>query len=278
MSRLRALAPCRRSPYHRPVARKRLEWTLTDSDDDVQAYKSQPPQAVRDVRPEDLDVVFQPIVDLASRRTFAYEALARCKLPAFKNPAVLFDTAAEAGSSGRLGRSVRDILFARLQREAVFINVHPAELITRWLVRPDDPLCLHPGPVFIEITESAAFEHFDIVRSSLSEIQGRTGASLVIDDFGAGYSNLRRISDLEPAVVKLDRALVTGLPESRRHRLLVRGVVQLCVDIGARVVAEGIENVDELRAVIDVGAHYGQGYLLARPGFPLPAVRWPEGA
>jgi EAL domain-containing protein (putative c-di-GMP-specific phosphodiesterase class I) len=101
---------------------------------------------------------------------------------------------------------------------------------------------------------------------------------LVVDDLGAGYSNLKYIADLHPRVVKLDRELIAGLSRGTRLFKLVAGIVRLCSELDARVVAEGIETVEELGAVIEAGARYGQGYLLARPANPLPPVSWPRGA
>lgn len=256
------------------MARRRLTWTLSD-DDAVAGYTSDKPPGVRHIGRDDIEVVFQPIVDLATKKQLAVEALTRCKLPEWKSPVALFQQASVAGFCGRLGRIVREVTFERCAGVAVFVNVHPDELSARWLVRPDDPIGFHDARVYIEITESAAFEYFDLVSGALRELTARTGAFTVIDDFGAGYSNLKRIADLEPDVVKLDRLLIRGLEQSRRQQTLVRGVVELCVDIGAKVVAEGIETADELRAVIDVGAHYGQGYLLARPAHPIPEIAWP---
>ena len=76
-------------------------------------------------------------------------------------------------------------------------------------------------------------------------------------------------------MVKLDRRLVENLHLNPRKRTLVSNVVRLCGELGAEVVAEGIETVDELSAVRDAGAQYGQGYLLGRPGFPMPPITWP---
>jgi EAL domain-containing protein (putative c-di-GMP-specific phosphodiesterase class I) len=98
----------------------------------------------------------------------------------------------------------------------------------------------------------------------------RADARLVIDDLGAGFSNLRLIADLEPAIVKLDRSLVMNIHLEKRKQQLVKSIVQLCVDMSAQVVAEGIELPEELEVIRDTGAHYGQGFLFARPGFPLP--------
>jgi EAL domain-containing protein (putative c-di-GMP-specific phosphodiesterase class I) len=98
---------------------------------------------------------------------------------------------------------------------------------------------------------------------------------VVIDDLGAGYSNLRYIADLHPSLVKLDRALVRGRRNHSRMFRLVEGIVVLCGSLDARVVAEGIETEAELALVREAGVHFGQGYLLAKPAFPAPEVRWP---
>jgi len=239
---------------------------------------SSPPAAnrsVHDITTADLDVVFQPIVDMKTGFTFAYEALTRCKWPELANPVVLFQQAEEERACGALGRKVREVAFSRCADEPLFINLHPHELSDGWLVRPDDPLFFHDRAVYLEITESAAFSYYGLCAGVLKEICSRGGAFLVVDDLGAGHSNLKRIVDLEPHVVKLDIALVRGIEKSRRQQILVRQVVSLCEELGAKVVAEGIESEEELLAVLDTGAHYGQGYLFARPAFPVPCARWP---
>jgi EAL domain-containing protein (putative c-di-GMP-specific phosphodiesterase class I) len=183
--------------------------------------------------------------------------------------------ASEESACGRLGRLVRKAAVRRAAGIPLFVNVHPDELSERFLVRPDDPLFFHDSDVYVEVTESAAFTHHEVCVSVLKELVSRTGVYLAVDDLGAGHSNLKRILDLEPRIVKLDRALVTGLDKNPRQQILVRHVVRLCEELGAQVVAEGIETTDELSAVVDTGAHYAQGFLLGRPGFPLPPGSWP---
>lgn len=249
-------------------------WSSTGSDRTA-SRTSTPARSVRGLTRNDVDVVFQPIVDIGSRRIFAYEALTRCKWPEYTNPAVLFNKASKEDGCGRLGRLIREVAFDKAAGVPLFVNVHPDELRARWLVRPDDPLFEHDHHVFVEITESTAFSHYELCRSVLSEVRARGGVFLAVDDLGAGYSNLKRVLDLEPHVVKLDRALVTGLDKNRRQQILVRHVIELCEELGATVVAEGIETSDELEAVMDVGAQFGQGYLFAKPAFPLPHAKWP---
>ena len=236
---------------------------------------SRPPPAIRQLEEAQMGVAFQPIVDLSSRRLFAAEMLARCRHEAFHDASRLFASAAEQNATGRLGRLVRDVGFATAPPIALFLNLHPHELSERWIVRPDDPMNYHEHPLYLEITESAALDYFDLCRGALRELAARTNARLVVDDFGAGHSNLLRIAELEPAIVKLDRSLVMDLEQSSAKQKIIRHLVRLCEDLGAKVVAEGIETREELAAVIDAGVHYGQGYLLARPGNPMPPARWP---
>lgn len=241
------------------------------------AEEDQPgrPPSIRTLTAGHIDVVFQPIVDLRDGSLFANEALVRCKVEAYRNPLDLLEQATREQAMGRLGRTIREVTFARAGRAAVFVNIHPDELSSHWLVRPDDPLTESDGPLYLEITEGAALKYFDICSGMLRELCARTGAKLVVDDFGAGYSNLKRVVDLEPAVVKLDRALIAGINFSSRQRLLVEYLVKTMSALGAQVVAEGIETPGELSAVRDAGCHYGQGYFLARPAYPIPPVSWP---
>jgi EAL domain-containing protein (putative c-di-GMP-specific phosphodiesterase class I) len=230
---------------------------------------------VRALADEDVAVVFQPIVRTATRAIFAHEALVRCKQPAYRSPQVLFEAAVREKAVGRLGRQIRDATFRACPGLNVFINIHPAELESRWLVRTDDPLNQHDGQVYLEITESAAFEQFDLCMSVLKNVCSRVGAHLVVDDLGMGHSNLTRVLDLEPRVVKLDMSLVRGIDKLPRKRVLVKHIVRLCVELGAEVVAEGIETADELRAACDVGVQLVQGFALARPAYPPPPIYWP---
>jgi EAL domain-containing protein (putative c-di-GMP-specific phosphodiesterase class I) len=93
-----------------------------------------------------------------------------------------------------------------------------------------------------------------------------------VDDLGAGYSNLKYIADLSPEIVKLDRQMIIGLPTNRRLQVLLKATIRLCTELGAKTVVEGIETSDELHAAIDAGAHFAQGYFLARPSCPPPPI------
>lgn len=221
------------------------------------------------LRTGDLSVVFQPIVDFETGTTFAYEALVRSTSPDFQGPPSLFVDAIKAEVCGALGRVIRELAVAGCPGYPLFLNIHPNEFCEGWLVQPDDPIFSHEPGVFLEITESVPLSHFEFCTSVLEEIRSK-GVYLAVDDLGAGYSNLKYISDLAPEIVKLDRALIANLNTDRRLRQLVSALVGLCEDLGAEVVGEGIETVEELVAVRAAGVRFGQGYVLARPGSPPP--------
>jgi EAL domain-containing protein (putative c-di-GMP-specific phosphodiesterase class I) len=224
----------------------------------------------------EVKVVYQPLVDLRTRKVFAYEALVRSNAPEFESPLALFGAAVRHACTGELGRLIRELAIAGCPTHPLFLNVHPAELNDKFVVQPDDPIFRHGEDVYLEITEGVPLSHFRLCQSILAEVRGR-GVYLVVDDLGAGYSNLRYIADLHPRIVKLDRDLVAGLRIGTRMFKLVAAIVVLCRELEAMVVAEGIETASELEAVQAAGAHFGQGYLLARPAFPPPPVTWPSG-
>lgn len=223
----------------------------------------------RAITDRQVTVVYQPIVDLLNGSILAYEALARCGAKGLENPMDLFHAAAEQKLCGKLGRILRELAVIECPGHALFLNVHPHELSERWLVQPDDPIYSHEPGVYLEITEAVPLSHHALVKGTLNELRSK-GVGVVVDDLGAGYSNLRYIADLHPEVVKLDRGLIERLDTDPRRMKLVTGIVRLCNDLGARVVAEGVETTGELSAVMDAGVHFVQGYLLARPACPPP--------
>jgi EAL domain-containing protein (putative c-di-GMP-specific phosphodiesterase class I) len=217
---------------------------------------------------------FQPIVDVKTQKIFAYESLARTSSPEFDGPLALFAAAVAESATGELGRLLRAISLEGCTTHPLFLNIHPAELNEKWVIQPDDPIFQHHEDVYLEITEAVPLSHFRMCKDMLSELRGR-GVHLVVDDLGAGYSNLKYIADLHPRIVKLDRGLVAGLTRDSRLYKLVAAIVRLCTELDSKVVAEGIETEAELDAVIAAGARYVQGYLLARPAFPPPPITWP---
>ena len=112
---------------------------------------------------------------------------------------------------------------------------------------------------------------------NIAEEYRRHGFQLALDDFGAGYSGFNLLADLKPEVIKLDMDLTRSLHERPTSLAIVRSLVQLCKELGVTCIAEGVETIEELRALRSCGISLMQGYLLARSAFEaLPAVRFHE--
>ena len=219
----------------------------------------------------ELYIAMQPIVDLQRQRVFAHEALLRSAAAGFTSPLPILQEAVRQGAMGTLGRHLRELSLKACPTTPLFINVHPSEFDHGWLVRPDDPIFSHDHAVYLEITESVPLSHYRWCQSVLKEIRSK-GVLLAVDDLGAGYSNLKYIADLAPEIVKLDRELIAGLvPGSRTHKL-IKHIVELCAELGATIIAEGIETRGELEAVAEAGIRFVQGFLIARPAYPLPPI------
>lgn len=220
-----------------------------------------------------LDLVFQPIFEVASGEVFGYEVLTRSPTPSFKGPEALFSAATRAGKVGELGRLQRLLAVNAAPGQPLFLNVHPAEFDSHFLVQPDDPIFRHGEDVYLEVTESAPLSHFEQCISVLGELR-KKGIRVAIDDFGAGFSNVKYIADLAPDIVKLDRELMSRVHHGSRQFRLLTSIVRLCKDMGARVVAEGIETTEEYVIAEHSGVDLCQGYLLGRPGAVARGDSW----
>ena len=221
-----------------------------------------------------LELVFQPIFEVSTGEVFGYEVLTRSPSEAFDGPEALFSAATRAGKVGELGRLQRLLAVSGAPGKPLFINVHPAEFDHPYLVQPDDPIFRHGEDVYLEVTESAPLSYFEQCISVLGELR-KKGIQVAIDDFGAGLSNVKYIADLAPDIVKLDRELMSQVHHGSRQFRLLMSIVRLCKDMGARVVAEGIETTEEYVVAEHAGVDFCQGYLLGRPGQVAEGHGWP---
>lgn len=216
---------------------------------------------------------FQPIVCLSRGEIAGFEALSR---PAsgygFAGPAELFDVAQRAGRLWDLEVVTRAACLARAadfpDGILLFFNSTP-EVFADERFAPSLATLLEasgvlPSRVVLEITEASGEE---LGASLLTQVRSlrRLGFQVAVDDAGAGTSGLARILTLRPHWLKLDRALVAGVDRDRYQHNLVRILVHFARLSGVNLVAEGIERVEELDTLIDLGVGYAQGYLLGKP-------------
>ncbi|MDZ5603833.1 EAL domain-containing protein [Pseudomonas sp. RP23018S] len=116
----------------------------------------------------------------------------------------------------------------------------------------------------LEFTESMLVEHLDMVQQQLARARA-ANIHIAIDDFGTGYSNWAYLSRIPASVVKLDRSLIQTSAACPRERILVKTIVELSIELGYQVTAEGVETLEQLEHVRGLGCHQAQGFLIARP-------------
>lgn len=234
----------------------------------------------------DFSMALQPIVDLASRSVFAHEALVRGS--AGEGAGTVF-AHVDAGNRYRFDQACRAkaiALAARLGLEGLLsINFMPnavyrPELCIRATLEAAERYGFPIERIIFEVTESEEVPDVPHVRSILQHYRAR-GFTVAIDDFGAGFAGLGLLAELPTDMVKLDMGLVRGIDADPVRQAIVRGMLQVCADLGIRVVAEGIETEAELRALRAMGVDLVQGYLFARPEFEavptLPEDVWSLG-
>ncbi len=123
----------------------------------------------------------------------------------------------------------------------------------------------------IEITENELVSGDPAIHKALAALRAR-GARLAVDDTGAGYAGLTHVMRLQPDIIKLDRALTTGVDLDPAKAPLISSFVRYARDIDAAVCAEGVETLAELERLADLDVAYGQGYGIARPSAPWVPV------
>ena len=234
-------------------------------------------RAVDDFRellaPGAIRAVFQPIVRLADLQPIGYEGLARFPTPP---GLVALPPDVTLAAAGRLG--VREDLevacWAAISEAGappagrlLFVNVAPDALGHPGLLELAEHL---PARLVIELTEQDAVQNTVQLRERLRPWIAR-GALVAVDDAGAGFTSLEYVADLRPDFLKLCRGMVTGVDLDPSRQAVLRATVAFAREVGARIVAEGVERPEELAILRDAEVDYGQGWLFGRP-----AEAWPE--
>ncbi len=229
------------------------------------------------LRRHEIVVHYQPILDLSSGGVTGAEALARWQHPSrgLLAPAVFLGLVTDAGLMDPFTMDVLDQAFIQQTRWTemgyrlgVSVNISAASLRDDDL--PDKIAALiairriDPARITLEITEDCFIADPEQAMLILERLRG-LGVELAIDDYGTGFSSLTYIRRLPVTELKLDRTFLTGAPRDKRAVSVIRSTVDLAHALGLRIVAEGIENLDALALVDDLGCDAAQGYLMGRP-------------
>jgi EAL domain-containing protein (putative c-di-GMP-specific phosphodiesterase class I) len=226
------------------------------------------------IQNEELTLAVQPIIDLASGRCLGFESLSR-----FENgtPDVVFAQADTVGLGVRLERlavqeSLRLLTFLKPD-QYLSVNLTPvaaAELAAAAADMAELPL----HQLVLEITEHKSVSDYTFLRERLDPLRAR-GLRVAIDDAGAGFASLHHIVELQPDIIKIDRSLVDGVADNRAQRSIIAGFVLLALDVKATLVAEGVETLEDMAVLAELGVDAAQGFLIARPSTDrADLLRW----
>ena len=234
----------------------------------------------RALQREELVVHYQPVVRLQDGAIASMEALIRWNHPdrGLIGPLAFIPVAEDSRLIVPIGRWVIEqacrqaAAWQRLHPDSAPVNVS-VNLSARQLADPE--LISHvegsirangiePSTLWLELTESTLLEDTAYVERTLGALQ-RLGVCLVLDDFGVGFSSLGYLKRLPLSIVKLDRSFVENVTDSPNDAAIVRAVSDMAETIGIGVVAEGVENADQVRVARELGCGYAQGFHFSEP-------------
>ena len=236
---------------------------------------------------QQLHMVYQPKISLADGALQRVEALVRWDDPALGTiePSRFVPLAERYGLIDQLTQwGLRTTLRQWLKWRDAGIDTHVAFNISALsLERLDFPdlvermcraLDVPTERLVLELTEGATQPLIKLM-DTLTRFRIK-GIGLAIDDFGTGYSSLMQLRQLPFTEVKIDRLFIEDAPVSDDSRLIVKSVIDLAHGLGLTVTAEGIETVEQLRLLRELGCDVAQGYLIAQPLDPDGLGRWQE--
>lgn len=219
---------------------------------------------------------FQPIVDVVTGEVLGYELLSR-GAGTLRSPLALFEHARRCGSMWELERACRlaalraiaDLPAPTRAGHLFFLNVSPEALenprfVAGFTLNTVERYGLSQDRIVIEITERVSISDYARFEAAIRHYAGQ-GFRIALDDFGSGHSGLVTLISSRPHFLKLDMAVTRGVHRDPYKQMIVKSVVALAENIGAELVAEGVECWDEMESLASYGIRYAQGFLLGRP-------------
>ncbi len=224
----------------------------------------------------ELEIRLQPILEIGSKRLAGFEALTRWSHPdrGAVSPADFIALAEETSLIVPVGEYVLRKVCSTLRRLAdehrtklfIALNVSGRQLEdANFIERVLAQVHAHgiaPEQLKLEITESLILDYTKV--ATLIDDSHRAGIRVALDDFGTGYSNLEHLHKLEFDTLKLDQSFVSQM-DNKRCLAIVRAVIGMATSLGCDMVAEGVETVQQLTLLGELGCQYAQGYFVGKP-------------
>lgn len=223
-----------------------------------------------------LHLEYQPKVTREGK-VMGAEALLRWNHPiyGYVSPLVILSICDEAGLTNTLGQWVMDQAFSDLEhwhkqgyRVSLSVNLSPLQLQEDEMLVQNVESCIKrigvdPKYMELELTENATIDPSDATRNKLEKIKA-LGMNLSIDDFGMGHSSLLYLCDFYANIVKIDASLVRAIVDDGQRQQIVKGILSLCSQMNVKAVAEGVETIEQVQMLHELGCQYYQGFYFSR--------------
>jgi EAL domain-containing protein (putative c-di-GMP-specific phosphodiesterase class I) len=238
------------------------------------------------LREEQLEVHYQPRVELAGATIRGFEALVRWRHPVrgLVPPDAFIGVAEETGQIQEIGLWVLrraclqlkewQAAFPQTGRLSVAVNVSAVQCRKLAFVADVDKVLretgVEPADLQLELTESVLMESLETAQRILTGLR-QLGVVLKLDDFGTGYSSLQYLARLPFDMLKIDRSFVAALNRPGNPQELIRTILEMAHNLNMQVVAEGVETPEHSRLLHQMGCEFGQGYYFSKP-LPVAAI------
>jgi EAL domain-containing protein (putative c-di-GMP-specific phosphodiesterase class I) len=221
------------------------------------------------IQHEQVEVLFQPLIEPQTGRVAGAEALARSNIA--PSASELFARAAAGGLEERLSRLVQRkairaaaVWEGPLRGVGLSLNLLPQEIsrlgFDQWLLDEVGAVGMDPSRLTVEITENALLIGAEGVAEGLNRLRA-AGIRIAVDDFGTGYASLAYLTSLPLDMIKIDRGLVADIVGGERDRIVVKAMMRLARELDLKVVVEGVESTAQLALLADWGCDLYQGFL-----------------
>jgi len=233
------------------------------------------------IRDKELFLLYQPQIDLVTKRIVGFEALLRWRHTEFGQtwPGEFIQLAEERGLIHSIGEWVlqevcsNDALLLREQSETlkaigISINFSAKQLREKFFDRKIEEIVakagIPPQQLTLELTERMIIENPEAAREVLSRIQA-LGVKIAIDNFGKGYTSLSYLANLPIDIIKIDISLVQNIGKNKDHEAIIKTIIALAGNLGLQVVAQGVETAEQSSFLLNHQCHIMQGYYLGKP-------------
>ena len=228
---------------------------------------------------EDLyEIYYQPVVSIHTGKYTTLEALSRLRHPRLGplSPEIFIAAAERTGQIAQIGylqfrrvcRFVKENIWILDQIQDIKFNLSPSELLkegqTQKLIETIYEFGLDPSIFQFEITETVATDYSENMMQAVEAIIN-AGCGLCMDDFGAGYANLNAVLQLPFSCIKLDRSMLNGICENKKRADFFKDIIRVLKKMGYTVIAEGVENQEQMDIVSHCGVDMIQGYYFSKP-------------